>query len=210
MLFDPSRLQPGPVLAATYWPTNAHLIEACAQLGYLAADRPTLDPTYGRGIWWKRWRPNRLATHDIRLDGVDFRDLPHADQEFGAVAFDPPYVSVGGRKTTTMPDFQNRYGIDTAPTTPTGVQLLINAGLEECCRVLEPNGWLLVKCQDYISSGRLQPGTHWTLERALQLGMIYFDRLEHIAIAPRPQPSRRRQVHARRNLSTLLVFRRPR
>jgi tRNA G10 N-methylase Trm11 len=198
------------ILAATAWPTNAHLIETCAQLGYLRAEWSTLDPTYGRGRWWTRWRPDRLVTHDLALDGVDFRSLPYDAGTFDAAVFDPPYVSVGGRATTGLPDLHNRYGLTDAPTTPAALQHLIDAGLAEVTRVVRPRGVLLVKSQDYISSGRLWPGTHHTLTAAFDLGLELVDRLEHIAPRPRPQPPHRRQVHARRNLSTLLVLRKPR
>lgn len=195
----------GPVLAASPWHTNAHLIEDVARLGYLQAGWVTLDPTYGRGLWWARWRPDVLVAHDLRLDRVDFRALPEADSTFDAAAFDPPYVSVGGRETTKIRDLHDRYGLGDAPPSPAGVQADIDDGLAELCRVLRPGGMALVKCQDYISSGTYQPGTHWTLTTALRLGFVLVDRLEHVA-GVRPQPPGRRQVHARRNLSTLFVL----
>ena len=76
-------------------------------------------------------------------------------------------------------------------------------------RVVKPTGIVLVKCQDYISSGKFWAGTHHTLTCALDVGFELIDRLEHYG-APRPQPPGRRQVHARRNLATLFVLRRPR
>jgi hypothetical protein len=206
---------PELVLAAHRWASNAELIESCAQLGYLRRDWITLDPTYGRGIWWKRWRPNTLVTHNRLDDGIDFRSLPHPDNTFHAVAFDPPFVSAGGRKTTGLPEFHDRFGMTDAPSSPAGVQTMINAGLDEMVRVLGSRGMLLVKSQDYISSGQYWPGTHYTLTYALALGCEIVDRLEHIG-SPRPQPTRTRkdgspvrQVHARRNLSTMLVLRGP-
>lgn len=77
--------------------------------------------------------------------------------------------------------------------------------LAEVARVVRHRGLVLVKCQDYITSGRLWPGTHHTTTRGLELGLRLVDRLEYLT-SPRPQPSGRRQVHARRNLSTLLVW----
>jgi tRNA G10 N-methylase Trm11 len=198
-----------PILAATPWPTNADLIADCERLGYLRADAFTLDPTYGRGTWWRRWRPDLMVEHDIRLDGVDFRDLPHDGGHFRQIAFDPPYVSIGGRnaENTGMGELHDRYGMATTPTSPAGLQALICDGLKELDRVLSPGGVLLVKCQDYVSSGKLWLGTHWTLGCALALGLTCIDRLEHYSPNPRPQPPGRRQVHARRNLSTLFVLR---
>lgn len=195
------------VLAATRWTTNAEMIEACAELGYLRREWLTLDPTYGRGIWWKKWAPERLICTD--RDTVDFRALPYPEASFDAVVFDPPYVCVGGRTTTGTPDMHDRYGLTDAPTSPAKLQRYINAGLTECARVVKPRGPVLVKCQDYVSSGKLWIGTHHTLTHGLVLGLELVDRLEMIT-SPRPQPPGRRQVHARRNLSTLFVFQAPR
>jgi len=138
-------------------------------------------------------------------DGVDFRDLPEVDGAYDVAVFDPPYVCVGGRTTTGLPDMHDRYGLTDAPRTPAGVQALIDDGLAEVARVVRHRGLVLVKCQDYITSGRLWPGTHHTTTRGLELGLRLVDRLEYLT-SPRPQPSGRRQVHARRNLSTLLVW----
>lgn len=197
------------VLAATRWRSNAELIADCARLGYLVEQQRTLDPTFGRGNWWKAWRPAELVAHDLAIDGVDFRELPYPDGTFDAVAFDPPYVCVGGRSTSTLPDFQQRFGLDVAPRTPALLQELINLGLAEMRRVVRPRGVVLVKCADYITGGRLWLGTHHTLSRALELGFDVVDRLEHVG-NPRPQPARAAQRHARRNLSTLFVLRAPR
>lgn len=206
-----------PVLACHTWPSNAHLIEDVARL-YLRADLPTLDATYGRGVWWQRWRPDVLVANDLHTAATvraDFRCLPFASGAFAQIAYDPPYVSIGGRKGSSMAELHDRFGLITAPTSPAGLQGVIDAGLAEVCRVLAPGGVLLVKCQDYISSGRLWPGTHLTLTCALGLGLELVDRFEHVA-GVRPQPtvnpdgSPRRQVHARRNLSTLFVLRKGR
>jgi hypothetical protein len=196
------------VLAADTWRTNGHLIADMAVLGYLKADDHVLDPTFGRGLWWTVWQPKALTVHDLRLDGTDFRNLPYDPGTFDAAVYDPPYVSVGGRKTTTIPELHDRFGLTDAPTTPAGVQQLINDGLTEVARVVKPRSNILVKCQDYVSSGKLWPGTHLTLNHAFTLNLDLVDRLEHVG-RPRPQPPGRRQVHARRNLSTLLVLRSP-
>lgn len=199
-----------PVLAAHNWRNNAEMIADCARLGYLAVDRITLDPTFGRGKWWTTFRPEKLFTHDLRADGVDFRDLPYDDATFDDAVFDPPYMAPGGRETSTMTDFNDRFGTHNTPRTPLENQQLINDGLSEVHRVVKPRGFVLVKCMDYVNSGRLFLGTHHTLTHGLSLGFECFDRLEHWRRTPSPQPAGRRQVHARRNYSTLLVFRKGR
>jgi hypothetical protein len=208
-----------PVLAAHNWRNNAELISACVQLGYLRPEWRTLDPTYGKGKWWTDWEPIELVRSDLFTmdESVDFTNLPHEDGSFDVVCFDPPYVAPGGRKTSTIREFHESYGTYEAPKNPQELQALINKGLAECARVTRPGhptkgpGFILVKCMDYISSGRLQTASFWTQMAGIDLGLEVFDRLEHIS-GTGPQPtvnldgSPRRQVHARRNHSTLIVF----
>lgn len=209
------------VLACDDWPTNGHLIEHVASL-YLRDTDFTVDLTYGRGVWWKRWRPRcvALVTNDIDPekdtdDHFDFRSTGYADGAFDVVAFDPPYVSIGGRKGSAMADLHDRFGLIGASSSPAGVQEDINAGLTEAARIVRRGGLILVKCQSYVSSGRLWPGAFLTWEHAVRvLGLELVDEFVHRA-GVRPQPTKnrdgtpRRQVHARRNTSTLYVFRRP-
>lgn len=201
------------VLAADTWPSNAELIADVASL-YFDDNAYILDATYGRGVWWKKWRPSFVVTNDVdeQVDAQyhhDFRYFPqYWENRFDVVAFDPPYVCVGGRETSGIEEMYQRFGLIHAPKTPFDTQLLINNGLRECARVTRPGGIVLCKCQDYISSGKLWQGTFWTVNAACSTTSLELvDRFEHIAKAPRPQPPGRRQVHARRNLSTLFVFR---
>lgn len=219
------------VLAAAEWPTNAELIADVARLGYLRDTDHVLDPTYELGVWWQQWRPEKLTAHYRAQDGSDFRHLPHPDGAFDAVAFDPPYVCPGGRKTSTIKAMHRRYGMaeggyeDPDFRTPDQLQAIINDGLTEMHRLVRrsqfkkmhrnaPNGIVLVKCKDYIWSGQYFPGAHNTLAHALSLGFVLEDRFEFIG-DPGPQPTvnpdgtPREQKHARRNHSTLLVLRKP-
>lgn len=196
------------VLAADDYRTNADLIQACRELGYIKDTDHVLDPTYGKGVWWSKWRPEKLIHSDIdAVVSVDFREMEWADGEFDVIAYDPPFVSIGGRRGSRMDEMYDRYGLKEAPRSPAELQVLINDGLSECTRVLRRGGLLLCKCQDYVSSGKLWSGTYRTQYHATEvLGLETVDRLERVG-RPRPQPQRPRQVHARRNLSTLFVFR---
>jgi len=191
------------VLAATEWNTNGNMIADCHALGYIKESDKVLDATYGRGIWWSQWEPPLLTAHT-----GNFLDIPY-DTVFDVATYDPPYVSPGGRKTSTMDDFNDRYGLHDTPSSPAELQAVINEGLTYVSSKVKQRGLVLVKCMDYVSSGKLWIGTHYTLTHALDsLNMELLDRLEHIGRA-RPQPSGRQQVHARRNLSTLFVLRNP-
>lgn len=213
------------VLAADSWPTNGHLIAACHELGYLRDHDAILDPTYEKGTWWKQWRPQLLTTHHRAVDGTDFRKLDYPDATFDAIAYDPPYVCPGGRATSNIKEMHDRYGMneggcaDPDFRTPAELQQIMDDGLSEMFRLVKPsarrsltddrpNGIVLMKCKDYVWSGQFWPGTHHTLAHALEIGFIIEDRFEHVG-TPGPQ-SQKRQVHARRNLSTLFVLRRPR
>lgn len=194
------------VLAATKWRTNAQLIDDVRALGYIKPHDRVLDVTYGCGGWWKVYRPEHLDFHDIILDGVDFRDLPEEDDSYDVVAFDPPYVCPGGRETSTISNFYQRYGLRDTPRTPSELQRYNNEGLKECLRV--SCGYVFAKCKDYVSGGKLFLGTHWTLSCALDNGAELVDKLVHLG-NPGPQPPGRRQVHARSNYSVLFVFAAP-
>jgi hypothetical protein len=211
-----------PVQAAYWWASNAEMIADAARLGYLRQDWPTIDVTYGRGVWWKCFRPTVLVTHDLKIDGVDFRHLPHPDASFRVVAYDPPY-KYNGTPTiadgSASSDVDERFGVDDSRTWQERDQL-IREGMVEVARVVRPRGYVLMKCQDQVCSGSV----HWqTLDfsnHGAGLGLELVDRLDLLGTG-RAQPPRRRkdktapggyvpsgQQHAYGRPSTLLVFRR--
>jgi len=185
--------------------TNGPLIAAAATL-WIQPDDLVVDATYGRGNFWTRYRPERLVTHDIALDGVDLRHLPEADQTVDVVVLDPPYIAQGGRDTSTVPEFLDRYGLDDGPKTPAAIEALVAAGISEAGRVLKPGGRLMVKCMDYISGGKFIGGRHHVVTTALASGFDQVDEFIHVS-GLGPQPPGRRQVHSRRAHSFLCVFR---
>jgi ubiquinone/menaquinone biosynthesis C-methylase UbiE len=83
---------------------------------------------------------------------------------------------------------------------------LCRDGITEAVRVLRPGGHLLVKCQDQVCSGKVRWQSIDFSMHGIGLGLQLVDRLELVSY--RPQPAGRRQVHARRNHSTMLVLRR--
>lgn len=193
------------VLAIGTARTNAELMLSCQTLGYLSDDVEVFDATYGKaGGFWKRWKPTLLVTNDMQPGYADHahdvRALPiEWTDRFGAVVFDPPY-KLNGKPAHPSDD---RYGVADGAT-PNERLELIDAGMAECVRVLEPGGHLLVKAQDMVCSGHVV----WQMHRVATLGESLGCRLKdqlHL-VGYRPQPDGRRQVHARRNYSTLLVF----
>lgn len=188
-------------MAIHEWRDNAELIVGVHLLGYLRNDDHVLDPTYGRGNWWKRWRPKSLVAHDLITDGVDFRALPESDATFDVVAFDPPYKLNG----TATPAVDGRYGVHEYDSIE-GRHELIRLGIDECQRVLKSGGVLLVKCQDQVCGGKIRWQTRIFADYAEQKHPLELvDSM--MMIGSRPQPGTRRQQHARRNYSTLLIMR---
>ena len=200
---------------------NGPLIAAAASL-WIKPDDLVVDVTYGRGRFWTDYRPANLVCHDIdpRLgDGVDFCELPEDDESVDVVVFDPPYISVGGRNTSTVPDMLDRYGLEDAPTSPEELSELIACGISEAHRVLKRGGKLFLKTADYVTSGRYYPGHFYALNFALMpLGRdlpMYemVDEFVHFSgTGPQPLTNRdgtpRRQIHSRRAHSFLTIFKR--
>ena len=186
--------------------TNGDLIQACAHLGYI--NSPVLDCTYGLGVFWRIHTPDDLTGTDLNPaksmtgEPVDFRDMPFADGQFRTVVFDPPYKLNGQAGSHASDD---RYGVETTARWQDR-HAMIYDGITECVRVLAPRGHLLIKCQDQVVAGKVRWQTHLFAAHAESLGCTLVDKL-HL-VGARPQPAGRRQVHARRNYSTLLVVQR--
>lgn len=198
---------PSTVQSVVQSQRNGPLIAAAAQLWIRDSDR-VVDITYGRGKFWTDYRPTDLTIHDIALDGVDFRKLPYEAGAFDVVVFDPPYIAQGGRDTSTLPDFMDRYGLADAPKTVQELDLLVWGGMMEARRVLSPGGRLLVKCMDYVNGGAYVQGRHTVVGYAAGLDLVQVDEFVHYS-GTGPQPDRPRQLHSRRAHSFLCVFRKP-
>lgn len=194
-----------PVMAIDKYATNADLIVACAELGYLRKEWPTCDPTYGLGVFWQKWRPDDLAASDIDPDkspcglSLDATDLPYCGRPFQAVAIDGPY-KLNGTPTEAV---DSRYGVDVVRTWRQRMDLLA-AMLTEGARVSDE--FLLFKCQDQVVSGKVRWQTQVFTNLAATLGFGLVDRLDILSY--RPQPNGTRQVTARRNSSSMLIFKR--
>lgn len=178
---------------------------ACRDLGYLDDIHEIWDCTYGNGAFWNLWEPLKLLGTDLSPTltpsvPVDFTDSGFADRQFYSVVFDPPY------KLNGTPDVvvDLPYGVHVATRWQDRLDL-IRRGMVECARVLG-DGYLLVKCMDQVSSGKVRWQTTLIIEWAEVEGLSLVDRLDMPSY--RAQPSGVRQVHARRNTSTVLVFRR--
>lgn len=199
----------GWVMQSVFTGSNADLIAAIAPM-YLHGTR-ILDPTYGEGHMWRRYRPATLTTHDLKHDRVDFRNLPYPDRHFDAIVFDPPYVPRSGRpRPFAVPHiarFCERYGI--AERSTRQLLDLVCAGLTETARTLRPGGFLLVKCNDFTANRKLHLGHRYVVDYAELIGLGCHDLIVHHAgMGPGSGPEH--PTRSRRAHSYLVVLRKPR
>lgn len=193
----------GPILKSVFTgQRNADLMAAVAPL-YLTGS--VLDTTYGEGKWWEKFVPDPFTFHDLKIDGVDFRDLPHEDREFETVCYDPPYVPAGGAATVPRlhKDFRGAFGLDAGRTAATFDQLVMD-GLAECSRVADR--WLLVKCMEFVGSNAFTDMPTDITNAARALGFVKHDQIVHHAGSGPGGHNIFHVKRARRVHSYLLVF----
>jgi hypothetical protein len=181
--------------------SNADLLVDCHRLGYLP--EPILDLTYGKGAFWRRLPGLVVYDNDLHPNKGhfhhDFRSTPFPADRFPTVVFDPPY-RLGGTPSTEA--FDDAYGLEEYRA-PKDVEALIRDGTREAVRLASK--FVLVKTQDHVSSGRLQPLTNWVIDSAHAAGAQLLDSL-HV-VGGRAQPNGRGQSRARHAYSTMLIFR---
>lgn len=171
------------------------------------------DVTYGKGVFWKNVRPGAYDLRPTDLStGVDCRKLPYGDGTIDCVVLDPPYMHTpGGTAHQNHQNYEQYYNnngiIHSTKKYHEAVLDLYFGGAQEAFRVLKPGGVLIVKCQDEVCSNR-QRLTHVEIINELAEMGFEIDDLFVVVRKNRPGVSRvLRQVHARKNHSYFLVFR---
>lgn len=171
------------------------------------------DVTFGKGAFWKRVDPRAydLRATDLKT-GVDCRKLPYEDASLDAVVFDPPYMHTpGGTAHNGHQNFEGYYANNGAAHPQKkyheAVLDLYFTAASEARRVLKPEGVYILKCQDEVCANR-QRLTHVEIINELTSTGFDVEDLFVVVRLNRPGLSRvLRQVHARKNHSYFLVFR---
>jgi hypothetical protein len=190
--------------------TSARAIADLVTLGYLNRDQAVLDMTYGKGRFWREWRPRFLTTNDINperhaLFSFDFCDMPCWDGLFDVTAFDPPFKlnGTGGRGPG-----DEAYGVEGRYQSLGFIIDQCEQGFSEAVRVTKPRGLILYKTQNQISGGRSRRLAAWMEGFAEEKGCRFEDEL--YICGHRAQPNGRPQRHARNNVSVIQVYRKMR
>jgi tRNA G10 N-methylase Trm11 len=179
---------------------------------YVSDGAKIADVTYGSGVFWRNVDDKRFDLYptDIK-NGVDCRSLPYDDSTIDCVVLDPPYMHTpGGTAHSKHQSFENYYQNNVTQSAKKYHEAVLDLyfkASKEAARVLKEKGILIVKCQDEVCSNK-QRLTH--VEIINELGSYGFI-TEDIFIVMRknkPGVSRiKKQIHARKNHSYFLVFR---
>jgi hypothetical protein len=171
------------------------------------------DVTYGKGVFWKQvpMEACHLLPSDLST-GVDCRKLPYGDTTLDCVVFDPPYMHTpGGTAHQNHQNFEHYYcnnGTENGGKKYHEAVLdLYFQGAREAYRALKVEGIYIVKCQDEVCANQ-QRLTHVEIINELAAMGFTVEDLFVVLRRNKPGVSRLlRQVHARKNHSYFLVFR---
>lgn len=171
------------------------------------------DVTFGRGGLWRGLARPRLCfdlnpvaggTPAAPVIPGDVRRLPVKSGSLASAVFDPPFM------VTTGPGARIKDRFGTIGKNIEELWQFYFLALHELHRVIQPGGWLVVKCQDVVNSGR----NHWSScvlrEQAESLGFRTVDRFVLLATMRLTPKTQQRQVHARKYHCFFWVFRKRR
>ncbi len=210
---SPEGVATNELVFSAYMTTNQDVFPKVLRL-YVPMGSVVADVTYGKGVFWRDIQPGeyRVLASDLK-DGVDCRNLPYEPSSVDCVVLDPPYMHTpGGTAHVSHQNYENYYK-NNAASSANGAKYheavldLYFAASKEALRVLKPKGILIVKCQDEVCANR-QRLTHVEIINDLVKGGFSIEDLFVVMRLNRPGVSRiLRQVHARKNHSYFLVFR---
>lgn len=198
---DDAETETDPILTCLAG-SNADLFPVALRM-YVKPGARIADVTYGKGVFWRNVPASEYDLHasDI-MTGTDCRRLPHEDNTFDAVVLDPPYMNGGSGVKASINKCYNNAG----NMCHENVVALYLAGILEARRVLVRNGVLFIKCQPAVADHK-QKLTHVQIMTVLpMIGFLVEDEfILHQTVVPLMR--HRKQQHARKNHSYLLVAR---
>jgi len=193
-------------VVTSYMGDSSVVMDAIATLffedGFIVA-----DVTYGKGVFWKNidtsrftFLPSDLFSGDVPAE--DGTSLPYDDFSLDVVVIDPPYKQ-GSGCPMTIDGYNNnkrkKHGME-------AVLGLYRDFMEEAWRVLRVDGYMVVKCQDQIESGKQTRQSIGVWRMAVEeMGMTDVDMFIQTN-SRAPVMRHNYQHHARKNHSVYWVF----
>lgn len=168
------------------------------------------DPTFSKGIFYKNIETPKYI-YDIypqsdKVTYADCRNLPLDSESISSIMFDPPFLATKGK--SLLEGFNNnvinkRFGVY-----PTEKELhqFYKDSLIEFYRILKPNGILIFKCQDKVSSGKQYLSHVFIINEATKIGYYPKDMFVLLAKNRIIADWQRNQKNARKFHSYFIVF----
>jgi transcriptional regulator with XRE-family HTH domain len=181
---------------------------------YVTPGSVVADVTYGKGVFWKNVPEGlyQLKASDL-AQGIDCRSLPYEGETIDCLVLDPPYMHTpGGTAHVGHQNYEGYYRNNTAENGSgkkyhEAVLDLYFKAADEAGRVLREEGIFIVKCADEVCANQ-QRLTHVELINEFREKSFIVEDLFVLMRSNRPGVSRiLKQVHARKNHSYFLVFR---
>lgn len=176
------------------------------------------DVTSGKRVFWTHVAAQdyQLLMTDLRYPkyGTDCRALPYKDNSIECVVFDPPYMHTAKTAHLGHQGFEENYRNNASRNGSEkkyhdAVLDLYFQAADEAYRVLREDGIYIVKCADEVCSNE-QRLTHVEIITELARKGFIAEDLFVLMRINKPGVSRAtKQVHARKNHSYFIVFRKP-
>ncbi len=169
-----------------------------------------VDPTYSKGLFYKNIKePSLKFDINPQFNGIikaNAINLPLKNNSQNCIMFDPPFLATTGpslKKSNESNKMAKRFG-----TFKTEIELhaFYNKSLKEFYRILKPNGILIFKCQDKVSSGKQYFTHNIIMMQALNHGYYIKDMFVLLAKNRLVAKWQKNQKHARKFHSYFLVF----
>lgn len=166
-----------------------------------------VDCTYSLGGFYKNGLvPPPEYKFDInpQIEGViqaDCRNLPFEDNQIHSIMFDPPFL-YGKERNGNVGLIKSRYS---QVYSFEDLKALYWDSLVEFNRILQPDGILIFKCQDFAKDGKQFMMEYLITHMALDVGLYPIDKFIML-VKSRPIRYDIPQHHARKFHSYFLVF----
>ncbi len=182
---------------------------------YVPENSIIADVTYGKGVFWKQVNLDNYSLFPTDLkNGIDARQLSYENDSIDCVVFDPPYMHTpGGTAHSNHQNYEEYYRNNVTKAVKKYHEAVLELYFEsakEAYRVVRPDGIYIVKCQDEVCSNKQRLTHVEIINELLTYGFIVED-LFVVMSLNKPGVSRIvKQVHARKNHSYFIVFRKRR